>query len=110
MADVGKGARTIYRICGTDVLVETSDPGDWSTNGMGRSCHLHNKISLRVGMAHDLEQATLLHEIIHMILDMNSIELPDNEVVVSVLANSLFAFMRDNNHSMPNHAREKGGE
>ena len=87
-----------YRICGIDVGLDYSDPGDWASGGMGRSCQVTNRITLRKGMDADVEGAVLLHEVIHMILDMNGLEdITKNETAVSVLANGLNAFFRDNN-------------
>ena len=99
---------TFYKICGMNVAVETSDPADWSTNGMGRSDHTKNKITLRAGMPHDLEGNTLIHEVIHMIADMNSLAVGSDEVAVSALANGLFAFLRDNSLPYFGGGKEEG--
>ena len=88
---------TTLRICGIDVNLLLSDPQDWASGGMGRSCQVTNKITLRRGMEADVEGGVLLHEVLHMIADMNNLKsLIDDETAVSVIANSLNAFLRDN--------------
>lgn len=58
---------------------------------------MHGKIVLRRDMPVTAKNATLLHEILHMIADMNGLsEVANNEVSISVLATGLHAWMRDN--------------
>lgn len=85
------------RICGIDVHLVFSSPEDWATNGMGRSNELTNRITLRTGMQKDVEGQTLLHEVLHMIVDMNQLEkIKNDETIIAVLSNALNAFLRDN--------------
>jgi len=68
------------RICGHSVTVITESPKAWSTED---------------------QQSMLLHEIIHMIADMNALPgLTDSETTVAVLANAMFAWMRDNKEAV----------
>lgn len=49
------------------------------------------------GMEKDVEGGVLLHEVIHMIADMNELKpIRDDETVIAVLSNALNAFLRDN--------------
>lgn len=84
------------RICGIDVNIVFSSPEDWATGGMGRSCQVTNRITIRKGMESDVEGAILLHEVLHMIADMNELPLGKDEQQIAVLANALNAFLRDN--------------
>jgi len=85
------------RICGVDVDVIISDPSLWSTNGMGRSSQVDSKIFLRDGMPPDVMKSTNVHEVIHMILDMNGFsEQTNNEALVATLSNGVTAWIRDN--------------
>lgn len=85
------------RVCGHTVQVRTEDPGAWSSNGIGRSHSGRAEILLKSGLPEEVRQSTLLHETIHMIADMNSLKgITDEETTVAVLANALFAWMRDN--------------
>ena len=89
------------RICGHTVTVITESPKAWSTNGIGRSDTGRAMILLKDDLPAEVRQSTLLHEIIHMIADMNSLTgLTDNETTVAVLANAMFAWMRDNKEAV----------
>lgn len=84
------------RLCGCDIEVEEQDPGAWSSVGMGRSSSVHGKIVLRKDMPESVKSATLVHELLHMIADMNALEVGKDETAISVLATGLHAWMRDN--------------
>jgi hypothetical protein len=85
------------RICGIDVNVEFSDPTMWANAGMGRCSQKENRIAICNGMDSDVEGATFLHEVIHMIADMNELrDLKNDETTIAVLANALNAFLKDN--------------
>jgi hypothetical protein len=85
-------------------IVET-DPQAWSPGGMGRASQMTGQVHIRTGMPSDVKDITLLHEVIHLIFDMNGIELKDSEVTVSVIANGMFSFLRSN----PEIAKRLGG-
>ena len=86
------------RICGIDVDLVLSAPEDWASGGMGRSCQVNNRITIRPGMSKDVEGGVGLHEVLHMIADMNELEsIKRDETTIAVLANALNAFWRDNN-------------
>jgi len=67
--------------------IEEVDPQLWSSNSMGCVHSKESKILIDKNMNRDVMDATLLHEIIHVISDMNSLNL--NETEVSVLATGL---------------------
>jgi hypothetical protein len=82
------------------ISVIQDDPSQWSINGMGRSCVSNGVIRIKADMPEDIKQSTLLHEVIHMIADMNGIKV--SESTVGVLENGLFEVLRSN----PEFARE----
>jgi len=47
-------------------------------------------------MPTDLEHSTLLHEVIHQIVDLHSINLPNDETTIDVIALALFQFIQAN--------------
>ena len=92
-----KAPMITVRICGVDVNVVFSDPEDWASGGMGRSQQIKNRITIRNGMDRSVEASVFLHEVVHMIADMNSLDnLKNDETAIAVLANSLNAFLSDN--------------
>jgi hypothetical protein len=85
------------RLCGQEVVLEVSDPGVWAAGGMGRASIVDGKIALKGALPKSISDATLVHEIIHYILDSNGFRnLSGDEVLVSTFANSLTAFLKDN--------------
>jgi hypothetical protein len=87
----------IQRICGIDTEVVNSDPSIWATSGMGRCEQKSAKILICAGLTPDVHNSTNVHEVVHMILDMNGFgEQTNNEQMVATLSNSLYAWMRDN--------------
>jgi len=89
-------ASKILRICGVDVTVKYSDPGDWAPGGQGRANTADFSITIKDGLPKDCEATVLLHEVIHTICSMNGLSFDRQETEVSVLATSLTAFLRDN--------------
>ena len=87
----------IQRICGIDISVEVTDPSLWAENAMGRTSQKSDKILICSGMTKETTNSTNVHEVVHMILDMNGFhEATGDEKMVAVVANGLFAWMRYN--------------
>jgi hypothetical protein len=85
------------KLCGQDVEIKTTAPGNWSAGGMGRSSTLDGEILLRAGMPDSVRAGTLLHEVVHFCLSANGFnEQSSNEQMVATLSNSLMAALRDN--------------
>lgn len=76
--------------------VVEDDPTDWAPNTMGRMHSARAQILLRADLPEDVKMETLLHEIVHAITDMYGLAVANDEAQISVLSQSLFAFMRDN--------------
>ena len=73
------------------------DPGDWASHALGRSNSKTCEILLNKHLNNDLKAQVLLHEVIHLIADMNDLKaLEESEALVSALANNLFDFLRRN--------------
>ncbi len=83
----------VVRICGIDYDIIYSDPGDLDSGGMGLACQLSSSITLRSGLSADVEFGVLIHEVMHMILDMNGVLVDNEELVLSVLSTGLTAFL-----------------
>ncbi len=81
-------------IHGQSIEVCFCDPGDWRPHGLGVSNSKMGRIKISSDIPSDAQAATLLHEVLHQISDMNGLDI--EEVQVCVLANALFGFLRDN--------------
>lgn len=77
-----------------EINIVEEDPTLWSTNGMGRSSLSHGVIRIKADMPEDIKQSTLLHEVIHLVADMNGIKL--SETATTGLENGLFEVFRSN--------------
>lgn len=87
----------MMRICGMDIELVESSPSAWAKNAMGRSDSVYGTIHLREDMPLSVKQATLIHEVLHMICDANGLSVvADNECAISVISNSIYAFIREN--------------
>lgn len=84
------------RVCGHDVKIEETN-FDGNNLAMGRSCSIKGRILLRDDLPPTQKAGVLIHEIFHMMADLNGMpEISGNETVISVLANSTLALIRDN--------------
>lgn len=83
------------KIYNHSIKVVESNPSDWS-NGMGRSNTLKGEILLNKTLPEDMKLNTLLHEVLHFILDIHSLKLSDNETAVSLIATGMIDFLRSN--------------
>ncbi len=75
-------------------IIQDDDVMKDETN-MGSSSIIYGKITLTKKMPEDVKDETLLHEILHMIVDSNSIKLEEKDVCV--ISNCLYAILKDNN-------------
>lgn len=82
------------KINGQEIKITESDPAGWSENGMGRWLGKKGEILINDQMPQDIKDSTLLHEIIHALADMSSLEM--SEIQVAVLSNGLFETLRSN--------------
>ena len=82
-------------ICGHSYELSFNDQVE-DNHKIGMSNLRRGTIWLRKNMPADFEHSTLLHEVIHQIACLNSLNLPNEEVTIDVLALGLFQFIRDN--------------
>ena len=76
-------------------IVYTEGAEDVSPAGYMGRCNLkESRISISNSMPKDLQGSTLVHEVIHYIADLNSIELTEQSV--DGLALGVFSFIHDN--------------
>jgi len=77
-----------------EIQVVIEDPGDWAEGSMGRANLMQQKVHINSSMPKDARDSTLIHELVHLISDMNSLEL--TEIHVDVISTGFFSFLRDN--------------
>ena len=77
-----------------DISVVFTDPGLWNQNAFGKAFAAEQKIEINNMIPVDLQQSTFLHELIHIILDLGSIELP--EETIDCIAFGFMSFIRNN--------------
>lgn len=78
-------------ICGIDFTVQEIPSNARDDIFMGRSDILACKISLNADMPEQQKQVTLIHEVLHCILDNHSFAKESNdEVLISTLAAELY--------------------
>lgn len=87
------------RIMAQWFTIEESNPEAWGTNcQMGRSNSMNGTILIRSDMPEDIKLGTLIHEIVHVVADMNGVQLKEH--VVASLANGLMTVLKDNAESL----------
>ena len=88
------------RILGQDFTVTYKKD---MTDVMGLCSSANNTIDLKDGMQFEKEQEVLLHEVIHAISDLMESNLTEKQV--STLAVGVYAFLKDNDYSVPKQKR-----
>lgn len=76
------------------VIVKFDDPEGWASDGMGRCDMKNGTIHINSTMNKDAQGSTFMHELVHLIADMNSIEL--SEQSVDGLSLGLLSFIKNN--------------
>lgn len=76
--------------------VEESEGNLWNHDALGRAHLATQQIALRKELKPDAKLGTLLHELIHMIADINSLAL--DETTISVLANGVQSLIVSNSY------------
>ena len=77
-----------------DIKIDFTNPQLWSENGMGRCSIKESLIEIDTKMKEDVQMQTLMHELIHYILDTNFInsETP-TETLVSILGIQIYSLL-----------------
>lgn len=82
------------RILGHMVQVERVESTWFLSPKLGESDSDHGKILILEGLERSVDEATLLHEVIHTISDHLGLDLEESQV--SGIAQGLFALFKDN--------------
>ncbi len=96
-----------------DVKVVVEDPKMWSVAGLGRTSLKLMEIALNEDMPNDIRHSVLLHEITHLIADMNSVELTEPQI--DAISIGFFSLLQDNHElirdiaGMPHPQQSMGG-
>ena len=76
------------------ITLKINDPSTWAESGMGR-CHLPKlEILINNSMPPDIQGSTLIHELIHMIADMNSVKITEQQV--DTISLGVYSFIKEN--------------
>ena len=67
------------------ITLKVNDPSTWAESGMGRCFLPKLEILINNSMPPDIQGSTLIHELIHMIADMNSVEINEQQVDIKYL-------------------------
>jgi len=84
----------IIRILDHDIKVEFSNPEAWSEGAMGRCDMKEARILINSSIDKDMQGSTFMHEVMHMIADMNNIEI--SEQSIDGFALGITSFIRNN--------------
>jgi len=84
--------KTSINICGVEFEIKLVEPNTRQDNRMGRCDTKYGLINIDKSMPEPVQELTLLHETIHAISDMSSLDLSENQV--SVLANEINRLMK----------------
>jgi len=76
--------------------VREADPLGWNQGSMGCVNIIESKILINENMNDTQKASTLMHEIIHIIADQNSLECACSEQEVTILANGVYDFIVNN--------------
>lgn len=81
-------------ILDTQIDVEYSDPSLWSEGALGRAYILESKIIINDTLKDDLKLLTLIHEVTHLISNLQGVEL--DETQVTALSHGFYSFIKNN--------------
>lgn len=84
----------IIKVLDHEIKVYLEDPEEWTSGGMGRASVKSGIIRINKNMSDDTVQSTFIHELVHIIADLNSIEL--NEQTVDGIALGIHSFLKNN--------------
>ena len=86
--------KTTIRLLDHEFGCEMVDTSHMPDNAMGRSSLQHGYIHIAMEMPLEIQQSTFLHELIHMIADINSIDI--NEQSIDNFALGILSFVKHN--------------
>jgi len=77
-----------------DIDVQFESPGMWAKDGMGRCDLKKGAIGVSNEMPHDVQCSIFMHELVHLIGEINSIELTEQST--DGLALGMVSFIKNN--------------
>lgn len=87
---------TTIDVLSTEIVWWEEDPGMWEPNGMGRVNTMKGLITTRKDMPTAVLYNVFIHEVIHIMFDILGTQEVDDEKIVSVLAQAIVSFIREN--------------
>lgn len=76
--------------------VREADPLGWNQGSMGCVNVIESKILINENMVETQKASTLVHEVMHIITDQNSLDCAHSEQDVTIIANGVFDFIVNN--------------
>ncbi|MCX7001783.1 MAG: hypothetical protein NTV22_00755 [bacterium] len=95
-------------LCGHNITVQNMEHVGEST--IANSDYAKAIISMEAGLPCDVYYCTLIHEVIHLLMNMDGMRDAHNERDVCALANGIFQFIKDNPTVMNNILSARGTE
>ena len=77
-----------------EIDVQFESPDIWAENGMGRCSFKKGALGVDHNMPHDVQCSIFMHELVHLIGEINSIEL--TEQTIDGVAIGLLSFIKNN--------------
>ena len=88
-----------------NVTLNVNDPSTWVESGMGR-CYLPKlEILINSNMAAEIQGSTLIHELMHMIADMHSVEITEQQI--DAMSLGIYSFIKENPKMIDNIVKGK---
>jgi len=84
------------RILSHEFEITIKDLNDLSPHLMGRSLARRGRILLADDLSHDVARSTLIHELLHAVETLFSLDLPDH--VIDIFALAVYSMLKDNPH------------
>jgi len=87
-----------YNVTILDHSVDVSfdDVSEWVRDGMGRADVKLLKVNISANLQEDVKRSTAMHEFVHIICGLLSIELEENEV--DAIALGVYSLIKNNKH------------
>ena len=88
------GKQTNFKVCSHNVTLVISDPSCWASDALGRADIGALVVKINEKCADDMQKSTFIHELLHIICDMYSLELTEKDI--DPISVGFFSFIRNN--------------
>jgi len=78
------------------VTISFDSVSEWTPGGMGRADVKILKVNVSSDLHSDIQKSTLVHELLHIICDILSVELEENEI--DAIALGVYSLIKNNKH------------